>query len=242
MRLFCWKSGIGCLLAVGLYVAGSTPASAADIRRVMAAEIDPVAPTAAMATSEGRKSASMWGGQADFNVGPVATGPEIWIGNFNRKGPLNPDDRVRREDLQFGEQHKVEATRLRWTVSLYEKPSSLRGWFVRGGYSYTKINSRAKRDFNVNYLDSTATNLESDITDTRHGLMAGFGQRWTFFDSSLTASVSISATFNLSRSVSEADLDPDARTDYEDFIEDTPYARMSNKSVPEANLSLGWLI
>jgi hypothetical protein len=217
-------------------------AFAADIRRVMAAEIDPVAPAAAAAdSSEGRES-SMWGASADFNVGPVATGPELWVGNFNRKGPASQDTRVRREDLQYGEQHKVEATRLRWTVALFEKPDSMRGWFVRTGYSWTKVNSRAKRDYNASYLDTNPTNLESVISDTRHGVMLGFGQRWTFLDNKLSATLSISSTQTVLRKISDADTDPDARSDFDEFVEETPWAKMSTKAVPEANLSIGYLL
>ena len=183
----------------------------------------------------------MWAGQVDFNVGQVATGPELWIGNFTRKGPEDADKYVRREDLQYGESHKIEASRFRWTVSMWEKPSSMRGWFVKGGSSYTSIQSRAHREYSAR-LDTPAVPMDANIVDTRHGLMAGFGQRWAIIDSAATITLSISSTFNLKRSLAVDSEDPDAETDYKSLTETIPYSRMSLRSVPEASLALGWLI
>jgi len=231
------------LLSIFITLAGvrSQPVYGADIRRVLSAEIDPVAPTAALALSKGQDRTTMWGGQVDFNVGQVATGPELWIGNFTRKGPEEADDHVRREDLQYGESHKIEASRFRWTVSMWEKPSSMRGWFIKGGYSYTAIQSRAHREYSAR-LDTPATPMDSNIVDTRHGMMAGFGQRWAIIDSAATITLSISSTFNFKRSLAVDSDDEDAEADYKSLTETIPYARMSLRSVPEASLALGWLI
>lgn len=219
----------------------STSAFGGDIKRVLSAEIDPVAPAAALSLSKGQDRATMWAGVVDFNVGQVATGPELWIGNFTKKGPEDAGDYVRREDLQFGETHKIEASRFRWTVSMWEKASSMRGWFVKGGYSYTTIQSRATREYSAR-LDTPAVSMDTNIVDTRHGLMAGFGQRWAIIDSAATITLSISSTFNLKRSLAVDSDDPDAKNDFKSFTETTPYARMSLRTVPEANLTLGWLI
>lgn len=219
----------------------TTSVYAGDIRRVLAAEVDPVAPIAAMTLSKDETRVNMWAAQVDFNVGRVATGPEFWVGNFAKSGPDDTSTYVRPEDLQPGESHKLEASRFRWTISLWEKPSSMRGWFIKSGYSYTSIQSRAHRETSTR-LDGPSVPLDANIVDTRHGLMAGFGQRWAIADSSATITLAISSTFNFKRSLAVDSEDPDAQADYKDFTENMPYARMSTKSVPEAALTLGWLI
>jgi hypothetical protein len=228
-----------CVLVIGSLVAVPT-VFGADIKRTMAAEIDPLSPMAANIQSKEGDSITMWGAMADFNLGELATGPEYWMGNFNRKGVS--DEEIRREDLQPGEFHKIEASRLRWTLSWFEKPSSIRGWFVKAGYSYTKINSRAKRDLDNSYLTPDPVAVESNIQDIRHGVVAGFGQRWALWDQSFTISLAVSATHNFRRTVTTDSDDPAAKEDYETMIESIPNTHMSPKPVPEANLNFGYLM
>lgn len=217
----------------------------ADTNRRIIAEVDPVAPaSAAYNEQKTGVSTSKWGGDVDFNVaGKFSTGPEFWIGTFAAKGEVGEDgNRPRREDLQPGETHKIDATRLRWTFTMWERPDSMRGWFVKGGYSYLRVNSRAKRidDHSANYLKTSVDDETDYVTDIRHGAVFGFGNRWCVFDQSVTITLGATVTGNYKRSVIVDSKDPDARADYDDMIEELPDTRMSVRPTPEANLSFGY--
>lgn len=119
---------------------------AGSVNRRVIAEFDPVAPASAGYEEQMHKvSTSKFGANVDFNVGGfISTGPELWSGSFVAKG-LDTGEPIRREDLYPGERHKINAMRLRWTFSFWEVPASMRGWYVKTGYSFAKIDSRANR-------------------------------------------------------------------------------------------------
>jgi len=224
---------------------GAIDAYSFNTFRTLSLELDPLAPATSLATRVDNFRAEEWGGQAEFNVtGRLATGPEVWIGNFKAQGPADAAVATRREDLQYGEQQKVDATRLRWCVTLWEIPMSMRGWYIKAGYAYTRVNSRANR------LYGWETNLEAQdpmestdlVTDIRHGGVVGFGQRWLFFDQRATLTVGLSYTQNFRRDVSLAGRDPDARADYDAFIEDAPSTKISARALPETNVGFGYVI
>jgi hypothetical protein len=230
---------------------GSAPALAGDVNRKIIAELDPVAP--ASASYEEEKSGivtSKWGALVDFNVGGViSTGPELWTGTFTVKGPSDPTERYRREDFWPGERQKLDAVRLRWTIAKWEQASSMRGWFLRGGYSYTRINSRANRyteeggegdALPANILGSSPEDETDLVTDIRHGAVLAFGNRWAFLDQSLTVNLGTSVTANFKRDVSVDSKDPNARKDYDTLIDDLPDTRMSTRPMPEVNLGVGY--
>lgn len=231
-----------------LLLAGS--AEAADINRRIIAEIDPVAPgSASYEESESGVTTSKWGGLVDFNMGNVlSTGPEFWTGTFAAKGPVD-ESSYRREDLWPGERHKIDAIRLRWTVSRWEQPQSMRGWFIKGGYSYTRINSRANRydetggegDAIPAVVTTTSPSDDTDlVADLRHGAVFGFGNRWLLAEQSLSINLGASFTANFKRTVNVDSQDPDALADYEDMISTLPDTRMSVRPTPEVNLGLGY--
>lgn len=226
-------------------------ADGADINRRIIAEIDPVAPgSAAYEEKSSGIVTSKWGGLVDFNMGNVlSTGPEIWTGTFAAKGPSDPAVDYRREDLWPGERHKLDAIRLRWNITRWEQPQSMRGWFVKAGYSYTRINSRANRyDETGGEGDALpailpASNPDDDtdlVTDLRHGVDYGFGNRWLMFDQKVSVNVGATFTSNFRRSVTVDSKDPDARADYEDMIGRLPDTRMSVRPTPEINLGVGY--
>ncbi|NBQ52394.1 MAG: hypothetical protein EBU49_02270 [Proteobacteria bacterium] len=130
----------------------ASSAGAAEINRRFITEIDPVAPSSAL--YEQRASGittSKFGASVDFNVGEnFSVGPEFWSGTFLAKGDSLSGDMLRREDMFPGERHKIDAMRLRWNMSFWEIPSSMRGWYTRLSYDYVKVNSRANR-----YTEST---------------------------------------------------------------------------------------
>jgi len=244
MRIVHWA------MALALGGSLSSAAFGADIMRQLTTEFDPVAPASAAYQHEDHGiAASMWGLSADFNVGGfMSTGPELWMGNFTVRGPTDPTQTYRREDFWPGEQQKIDAMRLRWNFTWWEQPASMRGWYVKGGYSYTRINSRANR-----YQESGGqgdavpagilpdSNIETNfVTDIRHGAMLGFGNRWMFASQKLTVTLGASITGNFKRTVSVDGKDPNARADYESLIEDLPDTRMSTQPLPEANLGLGY--
>lgn len=226
-------------------------AHAADINRKIIAEVDPVAPGSA-AYDEARSgvTTSKYGLAADFNLGGVmSTGPEYWTGTFSQKGELT--ETVRREDMFVGERQKLDAIRLRWMFTAWEQPSSMRGWFVKGGYSYTRVNSRGNRyeegtagdngdAIPANFIVGTPSDETSLVTDIRHGVAAGFGNRWLLWDQKLAITLGTSFTANFKRVVSMDSKDPNARRDYDEMIEKLPDQKMSTRMLPEANLGLGW--
>jgi len=227
------------------------PANAADINKKIILELDPVAPTTASydETASGNAT-SKWGGSVDFNVGGVlSTGPELWTGTFNIRGPQDAGETVRREDFQFGERHKIDAVRLRWNLTKWEQPQSMRGWYVRTGYSYLRINSRANRytevsDDNDAIPFGIPVGRPDDntdlVTDIRHGGMVGFGNRWLFAKQKLSVTLGASFTGNFKRSVDVDSKDPNARADYDALIEDLQDSRTTTRPSPEANLGLGY--
>jgi len=238
------------ILTAAFLVAGT--ASAADVNRKIIAEIDPVQPTSASYEENvNGVTTSKWGGLVDFNAGGVvSTGPEIWTGTFSVKGPSSDSgDSYRREDFWPNERHKLDAIRLRWTITRWEQPSSMRGWFIKGGYSYTRINSRANRHTEAGgegdaipaILPSSDPGDETDlVSDLRHGVVGGFGNRWAFFDQKLTLNVGMSFTLNFKRTITVDSKDPNARADYEQMIADLPETRMSTRPNPEGNVGIGY--
>lgn len=226
-------------------------ANAADVNRKITAELDPVAPaTASQDEASTGNATSKWGGSVDFNVaGVLSTGPEFWTGTFNVKGPDDTSETYRREDFWPGERHKLDAVRLRWNLTKWGQSQSMRSWYLRAGYSYLRINSRANRytessDGNdavpVNIFSQDPGDETDLVVDTRHGVMAGFGNRWLFMDQRVSVTLGTSVTVNFKRSVDVDSKDPNARADYDAIIEDIPDTRMSNRLSPEANLGFGY--
>lgn len=224
---------------------------AADINKKIITELDPVAPGSASYDEQHNDIAtSKFGGNVDFNVGGIiATGPEFWTGNFVKNGYKGSEPTYRREDMFPGERHKLDAVRLRWMITKWEMPASMRGWYVKAGYSYLRINSRANRyseiytgnDAIPNNTFSDNPSEETDlITDIRHGIATGFGNRWLFFNQALSLTLGTSFTSNFKRTIATDSKDQMAKRDYETFIEELPDTKMSLRPSPEINLSVGY--
>ena len=94
------------------------------------AEIDPIGPASSVYDESQNKnlSSSNWGGRVDFNLGSVSSGPEIWSGTYNVRGQDAGANGLRRENLWPGERQKLSGTRLRWNITRWEVPESMRGW------------------------------------------------------------------------------------------------------------------
>lgn len=225
-------------------------ASAGDVVRKLVFEADPIAPVSSVyEQSVNGVTTSKYGAAVDFNIGAyMSTGPELWTGTFLVRGD-DSGAAYRREDLWPGERQKLDAMRFRWTFGVFEQGQSMRGWFVKGAYSWMRINSRANRfteDMSTSSALSTGAvidqpNDETDlITDMRHGISVSFGNRWIFGDS-LIASVGASITHNFRRTMSVDSKDPMAKADYEDLINHKlPDTRMATRPMPEVNLGLGY--
>jgi hypothetical protein len=226
---------------------------AAQPTRSIIAEIDALSPaTAALdqENSQHRLSSNKWGASVDFNFGnKIATGPEIWTGNFVMSGPVNADDPVRREDFWYGEKQKINATRIQWNISRWEIPETMRGWYIKAAYSSLRIESKAHRNSEEIGKSADAvtvtgeTNPEKDldlVTDARHNAELGFGQRWMFAENQL--SITLGATFsqNVKRSVSVDSNDSNARADYDEMIEKFPFTPLSTSRYPLISLKCGY--
>lgn len=238
-------------LAVAALGLSSSLATAADINRRIIAEIDPVAPGSAVYEEKASGiSTSKWGGLVDFNMGNVlSTGPEFWTGTFAAKGPDDPTAEYRREDLWPGERQKLDAIRLRWNITRWEQPQSMRGWWLKAGYSYTRINSRANRyneeggegDAVPIVIPGTTPNDDTDyVTDLRHGVDFGFGNRWLLLEQSLSVNIGATFTSNFKRTVNVDSKDRNARADYEDMIAKLPDSHLSTRPTPEINMGVGY--
>jgi hypothetical protein len=243
MRLFTLALAAASLL-------GAQAAHAADINRKIIAEVDPIAPTSA-GYDQARTGivTSKYGFGADFNLaGVLSTGPEYWTGTFTQKGQAS--DTLRREDMFVGERQKLDAIRLRWMFTGWENPSSMRGWYVKAGYSYIRVNSRGNRyeegsgaqgdAIPQSFVVGNPSDDTSLVTDIRHGVAVGFGERWLVWDQKLAITLGTSATANFKRTVSVDTKDANARKDYDDMIETLPDQKMSIRPLPEVNLGLGW--
>lgn len=240
------------LFPVAAMMASWAPAVfATNVYKNIIAELDPVAPISAnYEETRNDVTTSKWGGNVDFNMkGLISTGPEFWSGSFQVRGPEEAGESVRREDFQYNERHKLKAIRLRWNFALWQVPETMRGWYIKSGYSYTRIDSRANRitEFNnsgdvvVAGAPGSTQDDDSDlITDERSGIMYGFGQRWVFADNKMTLTIGVSATSNFKRDIAIQSTDPQARADYDSIIEDLPETRMSNRPLPETNVSFGY--
>lgn len=227
-----------------------TPLIAGDVLRDIIVEADPIAPASSFyEQGQSGVSTTKWGVGVDFNFGGrLSTGPELWTGAFLLKGPDMGSAGVRREDFWPGERQKIEATRFRWNLGYWQQPSSMRGWYVKMAYSYTKINSRANRYTEALDQNTGLTTVKMDepldetdlITDTRHGISAAIGSRWFIYER-LTASIGASVTQNFRRSIDVDSSDANAKADYEALINNNiPDTRMSVRPTPEVNIGAGY--
>lgn len=228
----------------------SQMAMAGDVIRSVIAEVDPVAPTSSFyEQSQNGVTTSKWGVGADFNMsGRFSTGPEFWTGSFLVKGSDSASPAgLRREDFWPGERQKIDAVRFRWNLTMWEQAQSMRGWYVKAGYSYTKISSRANRfteSVDSQNLATTQDDSPMDetdlIADTRHGVSLGAGSRWFLYER-VTASIGASITGNFRRTVDVDSRDPQARADYEDLINHSlADTKMATRPLPEVNVAVGY--
>lgn len=227
----------------------SANAHAANVNRRLIAEFDPVAPSSALYEERASGIAtSKFGGAVDFNVGErFSMGPEFWNGTFLARG--NDEGPVRREDLFPGERHKLDALRLRWNVSFWEVPASMRGFYARMSYDYIRVNSRANRytesldSSNALPVDMSAESPmdETDlITDMRHGLSLGMGNRWLVNNQSLAVTVGAGISHYFRRSVNVDSKDSRAVADYEAMINTLPDTRLALRPIPELSMGVGY--
>jgi hypothetical protein len=228
----------------------SVKAQAGDVVRQIVAEADPIAPaSSAYEKSVNGVTTSKYGASVDFNMGAtMSTGPELWNGTFLLRGD-DSGNVVRREDLWPSERHKIDAMRFRWTFGFWEQGQSMRGWYFKTAYNWTRINSRANR-YTENMTGSPAltpttvsdqpTDETDLITDVRHGVSAAFGNRWIVSDR-LMASIGASLTHNFRRTVTVDSTDSMARADYESVINNAlPDTRISTRPMPEVNIGVGY--
>lgn len=232
-------------LATNLYAGHPT--------RTIIAEIDALSPATAaydQENSKNRLSSNKWGASVDFNFGnKIATGPEVWTGNFVMSGPQSAEEAVRREDFWYGESQKINATRIQWNIARWEVPETMRGWYVKAAYSSLRVESRARRNSEeINHSAEAVTvtgetNPEKDldlVADTRHNAELGFGQRWMFSENQF--SITLGATFNqiIKRQVNVDSNDPNARADYDDTIEKFPFTPLTTSRYPLISLKCGY--
>lgn len=228
-----------------------TNVEAAEMNRRFVTEIDPVAPSSAM--YEARASGiitSKYGASIDFNVGEnFSIGPEFWSGAFLAKGDSADGVMLRREDLFPGERHKLDAMRLRWNMSFWEIPSSMRGWYARLSYDFVKVNSQANRyTESLNSANALPVDFSGDvpsdetdlITDTRHGVSFGIGSRWLLGGQKFSVTVGAGISHYVKRSVMVDSKDPQALADYEVMINTLPDTRLALRPIPELNMGVGY--
>jgi hypothetical protein len=226
-------------------------AQAANVNRRIVAEVDPVAPSSALYEERSTGIAtSKFGVAVDFNVGErFSMGPEVWNGTFLARGDDDGESSIRREDLFPGERHKLDAMRLRWNVSFWEVPASMRGFYARASYDYIRVNSRANRytesldSANALPVDVSAESPldETDlITDMRHGLSLGIGNRWLVNSQSLSVTVGAGVSHYFRRSVNVDSKDTKAVADYESMINTLPDTRLALRPIPELSMGLGY--
>ena len=224
---------------------------AAEMNRRFITEIDPVAPSSALYEQRASGIAtSKFGASVDFNVGEnFSVGPEIWSGTFLAKGESLNSEMLRREDMFPGERHKIDAMRLRWNMSFWEIPSSMRGWYTRLSYDYVKVNSRANRyTESLDSANALPVDFSGDvpldetdlITDSRHGLSLGIGNRWLISNQKVSVSVGAGISHYIRRSVMVDSKDPQAVSDYEDMINTLPDTRLALRPIPELSMGLGY--
>jgi len=214
-------------------------------------EVDPIAPVSA-ATEENKQdiSSNKWGGSVDFNIAAnFSTGPEFWSGTYSAQGATAEDAAYRRQDLWPGEREKLSAMRLRWNVTKWEMGESMKGWYMKAAYSYTRIDARANRyesslglGGSLPVIESSDVNEQADlVTDVRHGVALGAGNRWHVLNQKLSITIGASMTANVKRVVSVDGGNETARADYDALIETLPDTRVATRMTPEVNLGLGWV-
>lgn len=215
-----------------------------SVYRSLGAEMDTVAPVSAAYESSQGTPTSKWGGGADFNIrGNLSTGPDVWIGDITKNGPDSSTTHVPRDAFQYGEQQKIDAIRLEWTLTKWEIAETMRGWYVKAGYSYTRITSKANRytDQTINLQDYDPMSQSDYITDTRHGAVLGLGERWTFIDQHCSVTLGSSITAIFKRTIDHDGNNPDAVDDYKTLIEELPETRLSARMAPEVHMNIGYL-
>lgn len=241
----------GARIAVFIAALAADFATAANINRRLIAEFDPVAPSSAVYEEQASGIVtSKFGGAVDFNVGEkFSTGPEFWTGTFLAKGNAAELDSLRREDLFPGERHKIDAIRMRWNFSVWEVPESMRGWYTRLSYDFIRVNSRANRyTEGVDSANALPVDFSSDdpmsetdlITDMRHGISLGIGNRWLIGSQRVAFSVGANISRYFRRAVSVDSRDPLAEADYEAMINTLPDTRLALRPIPELKMAVGY--
>ncbi len=245
MKLFVAQTAV-----VGALLMGTT-ANAGMTAKNIVVEVDPISPaTAAVEQSDENVSSNKWGGTVDFNIAAnFSTGPEFWTGTYSAQGATSADAAYRRQDLWPGEREKISAMRLRWNITKWEQGESMRGWYIKAAYSYTRIDARANRyesslglGESLPVIESSDVNEQADlVTDVRHGVVMGAGNRWQILSQKLSITIGASMTANVKRVVAVDGGNETARADYDALIETLPDTRIATRLTPEVNLGLGWV-
>ncbi len=235
----------------GVLAQAAQTAQAGEINRRLITEIDPVAPSSASYEQLASGiTTSKFGASVDFNVGErFSMGPEFWSGTFLAKGDASENSDFRREDMFPGERHKLDAIRLRWNVSFWEVPESMRGWYTRLSYDFIKVNSRANRytesldsanALPVDFSGEVPSDETDLITDMRHGMSLGVGNRWLVSRQNVSLSIGAGISRYFRRSVTVDSKDSQAVADYEDMINTLPDTRLALRPIPELSLGVGY--
>jgi len=202
-----------------------------DQDRTYAVEIDAYTPTKAYQGSEGNNKVQEWGGELQYNLTDIIISAEFWFGEYEKK-----NNRPEGASLSEGEAYDILYNRHQIFVGTFSKKEQMKGWYVKGGYSYTKIDAEAT------LLDKEGTVSGANynnLDEVRHGITVAAGHRYTFLKNRCSLNLGLSHTKTTSRSISEQNANLESR--YGSILANAGDKRLGSKDFPEIRVALGVL-
>ena len=201
-----------------------------DEDRTIAVEFDAYTPTKASRSNEGNNKVQEWGAEFQYNLKSIFVASELWFGEYKKIGNGSAGAR-----LTAGETYEILYNRYQLFVGAFSTKEHMKGWYAKGGYSYTKVDAEATL-----MNDSTSSvSSYNNFDDSRHGMTVSAGHRYTFLKNRCSLNLGLSYTRTTSRSV--AGQNPTLESRYESILANAGDKRLAGKDFPEVRVAVGVL-
>lgn len=202
-----------------------------DQDRTFAIEFDAYTPVKASQSSDGENKVQEWGGEFQYNLKGIFVSTEFWFGEYEKDGAASGGAR-----LTEGETYEILYNRYQLFVGAFSKKEQMKGWYAKGGYSFTKVDTEATL---LNDADSASVSSYNNYDDSRHGMTISAGHRYTFLKNYCSLNLGLSYTRTTSRAVSGQN--PTLESRYESILANAGDKRLAGKDFPEIRVAVGVL-
>jgi hypothetical protein len=202
-----------------------------DQDRTFAVELDAYTPTKASRSSDETNKVQEWGGEFQYNLKKIFVATEFWFGEYEKDGKSPTGAR-----LAEGETYEILYNRFQLFVGAFSKKQQMKGWYAKGGYSFTKIDTEANL---INESEGSTGSIYNNLDDSRHGMTFSAGHRLTFFKNYCSLNLGLSYTRTTSRSITGQN--PTFQSRYESILANAGDKRLAGKDFPEIRVAVGVL-